>query len=460
MGISGKSYSVQVIETTVVRAEDPWNEHWLPFTNLDLLVPPFDVGSFFCYKKPSNGTFLTMLNTLKSSLSQTLALYYPLAGEILWNADAGENQFHCNNRGVDFIEAVADVQLKELNFYNPDDSIEGKLIPKKLNGVLAIQVTTLQCGGMVLGCMFDHRAADGYSANMFISSWADITRLGTPSMFPSFRRSILNPRIPTNYSSSIDAVFALYEPPPIPHNDQDHDGGDSLLINRVFYIEGEQLNKLQLLASENGSRRSKLEAFTSFLWKIVALSLEESGNHNEMCNVALAVDGRSRLSEGDGEEKEKLMASHFGNVLSMPYGAKRSQELKEMSLTNVATEVHEFLQTATRKDHFLDLIDWVEERRSMPLIARAFAGRETSVMVSSGQRFQIMDKMDFGWGKVAFGSCHVPCGRNDFYVMTLPSPTNKEDWVVYMHLPTKLMNYIEAHASQVFSPLNSDYLEL
>lgn len=131
-----------------------------------------------------------------------------------------------------------------------------------------------------------------------------------------------------------------------------------------------------------------------------------------------------------------------------------------MSLSNVATEVHDFLQTATEKDHFLDLIDWVEERRSTPLIAKAFAGGEMSVMVSSGQRFQIMDKMDFGWGKVAFGSCHVPSTRKDCYVMTLPSPTNNEDWVVYMHMPIKHMNYIEAHASQVFNPLNADYLKI
>ncbi|KVH97481.1 shikimate O-hydroxycinnamoyltransferase-like [Cynara cardunculus var. scolymus] len=457
MGISGKGFSVEVIENVVVGAEEPWNDHWLPFTNLDLLVPPFNVGSFFCYNQPSHGSFATMLSTLKASLSRALTLYYPLAGEIVWNAAAGENQIHCNNQGVDFIYAVADVQLKELNFYNPDECIEGKLIPNKPRGVLSIQVTELKCGGMVIGCMFDHRAADGYSANMFISSWGDLARSETPSMLPSFRRSILNPRSPTTYSSSIDNVFAIFEPPSKPDNDQNHDG---LLINRVYYIEGGQLNKIQLLANENGLRRSKLEAFTSFLWKIVALSMEDSGYRNQMCNVAIAVDGRRRVSEGDGEEKEKLMVSHFGNVLSMSCGAKRSQELSNMSLSNLATEVHEFLQTATGKDHFLDLIDWVEERRSQPLVARAFANNEMSVMVSSGQRFQIMDKMDFGWGKVAFGSCHVPSERKDSYVMTLPSPTNDKDWVVYMHMPMEHMNYIETHASHVFNPLNADYLKI
>ncbi|GJZ38543.1 shikimate O-hydroxycinnamoyltransferase-like protein [Tanacetum coccineum] len=459
MGIEGKSFSVKVIDNVVVHAHQPCNEHWLPFTNLDLLVPPFDVGSFFCYKKPSHGSFSTIIHTLNASLSRALALYYPLAGEILWNADARENQIHCNNRGVDFVEAVADVQLKELNLYNPDESIEGKLMPKKLHGVLAIQVTELNCGGIVIGCMFDHRAADGYSANMFISSWADITRSETPSMLPSFDRSYFNPRFPTTYSSSIDDVFAILEPPTKPDPNQNQDEGD-LLINRVYFIEGEQLSSVQTLACENERRRSKLEAFASFLWKIIALSMEDSRNSNKMCNVALAVDGRRRLSEGDGEEKEKLMISHFGNVLSIPSGAKRSQELKEMSLSEIATVVHEFLQIATTKEHFLDLIDWVEERRSQPLIARAFASGEMAVMISSGQRFQIMDKMDFGWGKVAFGSCHVPSSRKDCYIMTLPSPTKNDDWVVYMHMPMKIMNCIEKHASHMFKPVNTDYLQI
>lgn len=129
-------------------------------------------------------------------------------------------------------------------------------------------------------------------------------------------------------------------------------------------------------------------------------------------------------------------------------------------MSDIGTEVHEFLQTATRKDHFLDLIDWVEERRSQPLVAIAFASKEMSVMVASGTRFHIMDKMDFGWGKVVFGSCHVPFGRNDCYVMTLPSPTNSNDWVVYMHLPIKHISYIESHASHTLKPLNVDYLRI
>ncbi|XP_035842262.1 anthranilate N-benzoyltransferase protein 1 [Helianthus annuus] len=460
MDIGGDSFSVKVIQKEVVHAEEAWNEHWLPFTNFDLLLPPLEVGSIFFYKKPAHAaSFFTIVNTLKASLSRALALYPPLAGEIAWNGAAGENQIHCNNRGVYFIEAVADVVLKELNLYNPDECIEGKLMPKKLlHGVLAIQVTKLKCDGIVIGVMFDHRIADGYSANMFISSWADITRSKTPSMIPSFERSYLKPRSPTVYSQLIDNVFAPFSPPssnPDINYLGKEEGDEYLHVNRVYYIEGEQLKGLQLLVNENGARRSKLVAFTSFLWKQVALSMENSGKQNEACNVIVAVDGRRRLSE-----KEKMMMSHFGNVLSMPFGSKKPQELKEMSLSNVATTVQEFLQPATTKEHFLDIIDWVEEQKPRPLISKAVVNVRMSFTVSAGQKFEIMDKIDFGWGKVTFGSCHVPESRKDCFVMTMGSPTNDEDWVVYMHMPLMHMSFIEAHASHVFKPLNTDYIPI
>ena len=139
------------------------------------------------------------------------------------------------------------------------------------------------------------------------------------------------------------------------------------------------------------------------------------------------------------------------------------QDLKDMPLSVVANKVHEFLISAATKDHFLELIDWVEDQRPKALMSRPFARTDQkgfAIMVSSGQRLSIMDKMDFGWGKLVFGSCHVPTTRNDCYVMTMGSPINGDDWVVYMHLPTKLLHYIETRASHVFKPLTADYLKL
>lgn len=138
-------FTVKLTNEEVVAALLPMQEHWLPFSNLDLLLPPVDVGVFFCYKNPmatsTNSTmnFGSMVGSLKKALAQALVSYYAFAGEVVFNT-IGEPELLCNNRGVDFVEAVADVELQNINFYNPDDTIEGKLVPKKQHGVLAVQV--------------------------------------------------------------------------------------------------------------------------------------------------------------------------------------------------------------------------------------------------------------------------------------------------------------------------------
>ncbi|KAJ0435759.1 putative alcohol O-acetyltransferase [Helianthus annuus] len=156
-------------------------------------------------------------------------------------------------------------------------------------------------------------------------------------MIPSFERSYLKPRSPKVYSPLIDNVFAPFSPPSDPDiNDLGKEDGDEYLhVNRIYYIDGEQLKRLQLLVNENGARRSKLVAFTSFLWKQVALSIENSGKQNESCNVIVAIDGRRRLSEKEGEKKEKMMMSHFGNILSMPFGSKSPQVINFTTRKNI-----------------------------------------------------------------------------------------------------------------------------
>lgn len=137
-------FQVRVTKEEVVAAVLPLQQHWLPLSNLDLLLPPVDVGVFFCYKKPSAIATTTTepatpVGALKVALARALVSFYAFAGEVVVNS-AGEPELFCNNRGVDFVEAVADVELRGLNLYNPDESIEGKLVPRKRHGVLAVQV--------------------------------------------------------------------------------------------------------------------------------------------------------------------------------------------------------------------------------------------------------------------------------------------------------------------------------
>lgn len=131
----------------VVAALLPMQNHWLPMSNLDLLLPPLDVGIFFCYKKQKHaGSGIifpqeeNMVNVIKKALAHVLVSFYPFAGELVENS-LGEPELLCNNRGVDFVIAYADFSLKELDLYHPDESIHEMLVPSKSHGALSIQVS-------------------------------------------------------------------------------------------------------------------------------------------------------------------------------------------------------------------------------------------------------------------------------------------------------------------------------
>ncbi|CAN0840397.1 Coniferyl alcohol acyltransferase [Linum grandiflorum] len=436
-GTCENSFTVTLGKKELVAAVLPMQEHWLPLSNLDLLLPPVDVGVFFCYSHGGAGA----VGKIKKGLAQALVTYYAFAGEVVMNS-GGEPEIVCNNRGVEFWEAYADVELGELDLYNPDDAVEGKLVPVKKDGVFAVQVTELRCGGIVVGCSFDHRIADAYSCNMFLVAWAESTKSRPISSPPSFRRSLLNPRRPLTLDPTLDDMYvplSTLPPPPPPSSD------DPVLLSRIYYVKSDDLAALQSLTS-----RTKLESFCAFLWQLVAKS-SSSSQSDAVSKMGIVVNGRSRLAD---------MNRYFGNVLSIPYGGKRVGELVESSLSHVADGVHEFLEKGTSGEHFLGLVDWVEAHRPEPAISKIYScgGAEgPAFVVSSGRGFPV-GEVDFGWGRPVFGSYHFPWGGSAGYVMPMPSPKKSEDWVVYMHLFEEQLEVIEKEGGSVFRPFSWDYV--
>ncbi|KAL4571188.1 hypothetical protein LXL04_017941 [Taraxacum kok-saghyz] len=453
-------FSVTVKQREIITAALPVQDYWLQMSNLDLLLPPLDVGVFFCYKNslPHEGESVKII---KKSLAQVLSPFYPFAGEVVQNKD-GEPELVCNNGGVDFIHAYADMELKEIDLYHPDDSVERKLVPTKKRGVLSVQVTELNCGGLVIGCTFDHRIADAYSINMFLTAWAEITQSKQISCLPTFRRSMLNPRRPPIMNTFYNTLFVPLSslPPPRSYFPSEP------LLSRIYYIQAKDINDLQSNSSFNGNpKRSKFVAFTAFLWKLIA----QCDDGYNTCKMGVVVDGRERINKVVNVDKLSLsnttsfsMQNYFGNVLSVPYGEADSKELKEMPLSRVANMVHEFVAPTLIEEHFRGLIDWVELHRPEPSVARIYAKLDENdgegVVVSSGQRFPV-EKIDFGWGKPHFGSYHFPWGGQTGYVMPMPSVGKNGDWIVYMHMLEKHLDLVETKGRKMFKPLTSSYLD-
>ncbi|PKU84959.1 Shikimate O-hydroxycinnamoyltransferase [Dendrobium catenatum] len=441
--VYNKDYTVRICRKETISAALPLQEHWLSLSNLDLLLPPLDVGVFFIYTKPPlelkqsfSSSFSSLVNVLKTSLAKSLVIYYPFAGEIV-NNSMGEPELRCNNRGVEFIEAFGDAEIIELDFYDADQSFERKLVPKKKDGVLTIQATEMKCGGMVIGCTFDHRVADAYSFNMFLLSWSE-TSLGKPiSTIPSFRRSLLSPRRPPHSEASLDRLYipvSQLPPPTAP---------SSNIINRIYYVTAANINRLQQKAVS--SQSTKLEAFTAYLWKLVG----RAAGRKQRTHMGVVVDGRRRLG------LLAMMDAYFGNVLSIPYAS--ATDVEEMEMSEIAERVHTLVAEAAREEHFKGLVDWVEVRRPEAAVAKVYVEEGLSVVVSSGRGFPV-GAVEFGWGKPLFGSYHFAWNGNAGYVMPMPSVKGNGDWMVYAHLSTELVGILEADG--IFHPITAHYLGL
>ncbi|KAL8209417.1 hypothetical protein R6Q57_006149 [Mikania cordata] len=445
------SIDYQVIvkgRTVIVAAETPANEHWLALSNLDLLLPPLEVGVFFCYKKKNNIDMSpeTVANTINKSLAGVLSTFYPLTGEIVQNSH-GEPKVCCNNNGVEFVHAHADIELKDLNFYHHDSSVKGKLVPKINHGLLSVQLTELKCGSMIISCAFNHQLSDGYSINMFLVAWANYSQSANIFKTPSFRPSMLNPRLPPRYETSFENLYMPITSLPPSYFDEH-------LVSRMYHVRADSIERIQSEASTKETKRSKFISFTAYLWKLLADG--SNGNANTMSRMGVVVDGRQFLTQVNKKDSS-LFENHYGNVISVPYGVASIGDLNTMLLHEVANKVHGFVAETTNEEHFRGLIDWVQLHRPTQAVARIHLGHDKAdgkaVVVSLGQGLPV-DDMDFGWGKPEFGSYYVPWGSQTGYVTTMPYANRYGDWVVYMYLNEKEFHVIERMAPDVFTPLS------
>ncbi|EEF52846.1 salutaridinol 7-O-acetyltransferase, putative [Ricinus communis] len=101
---------------------------------------------------------------LKQSLSETLSLFYPLAGKF---------------KDVFLLNARANIDLCDyLN--KPDLAVMNKLLPREVSWyrpipgsyTASIQENTFACGGIAIGVLISHKIMDGAALASFLKDWA------------------------------------------------------------------------------------------------------------------------------------------------------------------------------------------------------------------------------------------------------------------------------------------------
>lgn len=439
-------FEVSFTEKHVVKAiNNPFtNPNILTLSNLDLLSGRFPVTYFYFYEKPQ-ALEMNLNEVLKNSLSVTLNYYYPFAGRIVENPNTNEPEIICDNSGVLIVEANANIPLNKLNFYNLDQCLQGRLVSINPEFPFQIQVTYFTCGGISVTFTFDHALGDASAFSKFLLSWSEIARNKPISCIPDHRRNLCA-RFPPSYHPSIDQNFVkctMEEIMNIP--------APKKLIKRLYFIHKSKINLLQGLACLNGKKRTKIEAFSAYVWKTMVNVIDKD---ETLCKMGWLVDGRSRMFNG------KSMSNYIGNVLSVGFGEVSVDELKQGSISDISSKVHEAISKVANGDHFQDLIDWIECKKPGLMLSRNVLGQEggpKALVLSSGRRFPVAE-LDFGFGSPLLGTvCSTIEKIGVAYMNQRPSASRDGSWTVSAILWPELASALESNS--IFQPMNASLLQ-
>lgn len=417
----------------------------LHLSNLDLLSGRFPITYFYFYRPPTTNSSTGIIDALKISLAKTLNHYYPFAGKIVQNPTTNEPEIICNNFGALVVEAKANLPLNALNFHDLNELLQEKLVTVNPNFPLQIQITSYACGGISITFTFDHALGDATAFGKFLLAWSEISRGKQISTIPDHRRNIL-PRSPPTYHPDLNNTMVKCT-----MEDINNIPTLNKLIKRLYYIDQTSIDQLQKLGSSNGVKRTKIEAFSAYVWKKMVSAM---GTEHTKCKMGWLVDGRSRLG-GD----RNYMSDYIGNVLSVVFGEASIEELKCNSIAEIADVVHEAISKATNKAHFLDLVDWIECHRPGLMMSRIVLGLGgPGLVVSSGQRFPVSE-LDFGFGGPVLGTVGSTIERIGVsYMNQRPSAKGDGSWTVSAILEPELAATLELDS--VFQPMSTTLLQL
>ncbi|KAJ8538147.1 hypothetical protein K7X08_014687 [Anisodus acutangulus] len=444
-------YTVSFIRKSVVKATGPIPKPYiLTLSNLDLLSGRFPVTYFYVYcQAKHNDSSGSITGELRKSLAKCLSHFYPFAGRIIPNAETNEPEIVCDNTGALFLEAQASTCLKELDFYNLNKCLEGKLVPINQEFPVQVQLTNYKCGGIFITFTFDHALGDASSFSKFLLMWSEIARKKPLSFSPDHRRYLLSARNPPIYNSSFDESFISCS-----LHDIHNISTPRTLLKRLYYVDASSIDRLQKLVSLDGTKRTKIEAFSAYIWKIMVKAID---NGHKKCKMGWLVDGRTRICGNN----EKALENYIGNALSIAVGEASVNEIEQASMSDVAKNVHNAISKVTSAVHFLDLIDWIECHKPGLMLSKVVLGQGgPAIVVSSGRRFPVAE-VDFGFGSPVLGTVYSTIKRLGVgYINQRPGAKGDGSWTISAILWPEMIEALESDIENVFEPMTSNHLKL
>ncbi|KAK1319176.1 BAHD acyltransferase [Acorus calamus] len=409
--------SVQVLKRETIKPSTPTPPH-LKFLDLSFLDQYIYNGSinvilFYSAAHP-NGT-AEISDRLRSSLSDTLTRFYPLAGRIKKCPSSDKIYVECNDEGVEFTTSRVEHDLDSF-LADPPIMQLGQLFPMGGSSfssydrpLLSVQFNEFTPGGgCALGVTMSHKLADGTSFMEFLKAWADVTRGRGVHACPKFESAALFP--PRDVLPEIQITPAAQS--------------TARLLIRARQLE--TLRDSPAYAQERARTPTRVEAVIALLWR---------------CAMRAAVgEARARRPEGlvpvnlRPRMRPQLTEDYFGNLFAVVYpsgGERVGEEHEQGFLEGRLREAISGLNGATHEE-LMAAAAVAAERAVKAAAERAVAiaaGAEEveRYMFTSWCRFPFYET-DFGWGEPAWVAVPPFDLKNWFVLMSARGGDGVEVW--------------------------------
>ncbi|CAN4096144.1 unnamed protein product [Withania somnifera] len=357
----------------------------------DQLALGICITPIFFYK--NNDPLSEADNCLKNSLSKTLTLFYPLAGEL---NTKDPTYVDCNDNGVLYVEAhVKNLLLDEflenpnlsqlINFLPQNASMSSMMkYVQSLETLVSIQVTRFDCGGVAMAGVLFHTLLDGASMSVFFNTWAKIARGGDSGM----------EEICLDFTSS-SRLFPPenHIPEELLEGEKELFFDEGMFLVRRFVFDAKAMEAIKMkVAREIVPNPTRVEALTTFISKHLILATRVvKGTSSTSYMVTHSVNLRPRL--------DPKLPSVFGNLVLLAT-SEISETLEVSHLVGIVRQMIRNMNTENLKALEGDgaAMSYVLEMASS--LENLWSQMDT-YKFSSWCHLGLYD-VDFGWGKPIF----------------------------------------------------------
>ncbi|KAG4961038.1 hypothetical protein JHK82_037716 [Glycine max] len=386
----------------------------LPLTFLDLpLAGPIYVRRQFFYHFPHSTLHFceTILPCLKTSLSQTLQHFFPLAGNLLCPPPPHKPFIRCT--GDDFvtltiIESEADFKnlssnrpksLKDLDHLVPKLTCSNTHHDTFIFPLVALQATVFPNHGLCIAITYCH-VMDDSCCSHFMKSWSSICRSGgvdftlVEKSTPCFDREVLKD------PKGLEAIFLrdYFEERStwkVGKTSEVSNGNSEDYVKATIVFGREDVEGLRRWVLNQWKRSkefntpqyiSKFVVTCAFVWaslvKTRCRNDEEEDVKEEF--FRFAADCRDRL-------EHPVPKTYFGNCLTLCYAMLKREDLKGESGFVNAVKVIERAVADMKSELFKDAENWRESFTKMFVLG-------STLIVTGSPKFTVYET-DFGFGR-------------------------------------------------------------